>query len=52
MSEEKRCPYCGGLLSGFRRSNGHFIRHCYSCHFDFQIDKNGNARRAEEVKDD
>ena len=42
------CPACGGRLSGLRRSQGHFIRHCYSCHLEFPIDARGNARRVEE----
>lgn len=43
-----RCPLCKGTLSGLRRSGGHFIRHCYSCNFDFPIDKDGNAIRLKE----
>lgn len=42
------CPMCGGTLSGLRRSHGHFIRHCYSCNFDFPIDKHGNVRRLQD----
>ena len=43
--EKIPCPLCKGTLSGLRRSGGHFIRHCYSCNFDFPIDKDGNAIR-------
>ena len=45
------CPFCGGTLSGLRRSQGHFIRHCYNCHFEFPIDKDGNPRRASDEKE-
>ena len=29
----QRCPFCGGRLSEIRGS----IRHCFSCHFEFQV---------------
>ena len=49
--EKIPCPFCGGTLSGLRRSNGHFIRHCYSCNFDFPIDKDGMPRRVNDEKE-
>lgn len=31
------CPHCGGTLSTTRKHNGKKYRHCYSCHFEFEI---------------
>ena len=42
------CPFCGGSMSGLRRSNKHFVRHCYSCHMEFPIDRYGNPRRVDD----
>ena len=30
------CPSCGGDLSETRIQNGRRLRHCYSCHFEFE----------------
>ena len=30
------CPYCHGVLSSTRIQNGRRLRHCYSCHFEFE----------------
>lgn len=32
------CPYCGGKLSPMREYKDHYYKHCYSCHFEFQVD--------------
>ena len=45
-----RCPQCGGRLSEMR-TNGPFpVVHCFSCNFDFAVDKNGFTER--EVEED
>ena len=31
------CKNCGGALSKIREHNGKKYRHCYSCHFEFEI---------------
>lgn len=31
------CPHCGGTLSTTREYNGKKYRHCYACHFEFEI---------------
>ena len=31
------CPSCGGTLSEVRESKGKKYRHCYSCHFEFEV---------------
>lgn len=31
------CPRCGGALSETREHNGKKYRHCYACHFEFEI---------------
>lgn len=31
------CPMCGGALSEVRESGGKRYRHCYSCHFEFEV---------------
>lgn len=49
--EKIPCPFCGGTLSGLRRSGGHFIRHCYNCHLEFPIDKDGMPRRVNDEKE-
>ena len=33
---EEKCR-CGGTLSEIREHNGKKYRHCYSCHFEFEI---------------
>lgn len=30
------CPFCHGTLSNPRHQNGRRLRHCYSCHFEFE----------------
>lgn len=30
------CRFCGGRLSTLRDYNGRRLRHCYSCHFEFE----------------
>ena len=30
------CPFCFGKLSETRIQNGRRLRHCYSCHFEFE----------------
>lgn len=32
------CPFCGGNLSSMRYQNNHYYQHCFSCHFEFQVD--------------
>lgn len=32
------CPSCGGILSEVREHNGKRYRHCYSCHFEFEVE--------------
>lgn len=32
------CRRCGGKLSTLRIQNGRRLRHCFSCHFDFEED--------------
>ena len=34
--EPIRCR-CGGVLSTTREHNGRKYRHCYACHFEFEI---------------
>ena len=31
------CPFCRGTLSEIRHQNGKRLRHCYSCHFEFEV---------------
>ncbi len=31
------CKRCGGALSEIREHNGKKYRHCYSCHFEFEV---------------
>lgn len=33
------CPFCLGALSEMRIQNGRRLRHCYSCHFEFEEEK-------------
>lgn len=33
------CPNCGGPLSTIREYNGKKYRHCYACHFEFEVIK-------------
>lgn len=35
--EPIRCPDCGGILSTIREHEGKKIRHCYACHFEFEV---------------
>lgn len=35
--ERVRCPYCGGLLSEIRRQGKRKLRHCGSCHMEFEV---------------
>lgn len=37
--EEERCPFCGGQLSEVRTFGDLKVRHCYSCHFDYEVDE-------------
>ena len=30
------CPFCHGRLSETRIQNGRRLRHCYSCHFEYE----------------
>ena len=34
---EIHCPDCGGILSTVREHDGKKIRHCYACHFEFEV---------------
>lgn len=31
------CPFCGGILSEVREYKGKQYRHCFGCHFEFDI---------------
>lgn len=31
------CLLCGGILSEVREHNGKKYRHCFSCHFEFEV---------------
>ena len=31
------CPHCGGALSEIREHKGKKYRHCFSCHFEFEV---------------
>ena len=31
------CPSCGGVLSEVREHNGKKYRHCYACHYEFEV---------------
>lgn len=33
------CPFCAGDLSEPRQHNGRKLRHCFSCHFEFYLEK-------------
>lgn len=35
---EERCKFCGGKLSEEKEHNGKRYRHCYGCHFDWEVD--------------
>lgn len=37
IQSDNRCPYCGGLLSEIRIQNNKPHRHCYGCHFEFDV---------------
>ena len=32
-----QCPFCGGTLSEIREQGGKRLRHCYACHFEFEV---------------
>lgn len=32
-----RCKFCGGKLSDVRTFGDKKVRHCYSCHFDYEV---------------
>ena len=31
------CPFCGGNMSEIREHNGKRYRHCYACHFEWEV---------------
>lgn len=31
------CQKCGGILSEIRTNGGYPHRHCYGCHFEFEV---------------
>lgn len=31
------CSHCGGALSEIREHKGKKYRHCFSCHFEFEV---------------
>ena len=35
--EEPRCKFCGGKLSEEKVHEGKRYRHCYGCHFDYEV---------------
>ena len=37
IAPEDRCPSCGGLLSEPRQFGEKKWRHCYSCHFEYEV---------------
>lgn len=39
------CPVCGGRLSTIRTDGVERWRHCYSCHFEFQINEGSEPIR-------
>lgn len=36
---ENRCKFCGGKLSEIRTFGDKKVRHCYSCHFDYEVEE-------------
>lgn len=38
------CPDCGGTLSEIRLNGEKPYRHCYSCHFEYEVNDNGELR--------
>lgn len=38
------CPSCGGILSEIRTNGERPYRHCYSCHFEYEVNDNGELR--------
>lgn len=32
------CPDCGGILSTVRKHGDKKVRHCYACHFEFEVE--------------
>ena len=39
QEEELRCSFCGGKLSGiWKDDDGRPYRHCFGCHFDYDVD--------------
>lgn len=37
--QEQRCKFCGGKLSDVRTFGDKKVRHCYSCHFDYEVEE-------------
>lgn len=35
--EKMPCPDCGGILSTVREHGHKKVRHCYACHFEFEV---------------
>lgn len=33
------CPFCGGRLSTLREQGGSRLRHCYACHFEWEVEE-------------
>ena len=37
------CPYCGGHLADPRLQNGKLWLHCFSCHFEYELEDPDHA---------
>lgn len=37
--EGPRCNFCGGKLSEVRTFGDKKVRHCFGCHFDYEVDE-------------
>ena len=37
------CPHCGGHLSDPRLQNGKLWLHCFSCHFEYELEDPDHA---------
>lgn len=35
--EKIPCPHCGGILSEIRHNADKSYRHCYQCHFEWEV---------------
>ena len=42
--EKIPCPDCGGTLSEIQTNGEKPYRHCYSCHFEYEVNDHGELR--------